>query len=78
MRATTNCKQKTHEEQLIEIQKDLEKNGNKIIRIAKDNFPLELIMGKPITNFIRKILLTKYKTNYKQWREKGGGPINFN
>lgn len=75
--ATTNANQPTYEDKLIAFQKDLEKNGDRIIRIAKDDWPLELYINRPITNFIRKLLLTKYKTTYKEWREKGGCKIYF-
>lgn len=33
---------------------------NQKIRMAKDGFPLELIDGRPITNFFRKLLLTSH------------------
>ena len=66
-----------YEENLISLEKDLSINGERIIIVAKDNWPLELIKGKPITNFIRKILLTKYKIKYKDWRAKGGCTISF-
>lgn len=69
--------QPTAKERLIELEKDLRKNGNRVIRIAKDNWPLELINNRPFTNFLRKLFLTKYKTTYKEWREKGGCPISF-
>lgn len=75
---TTNTKQPTYKEKLIELEKDLRVNGDRVIRIATDDFPLETIKGKPITNFIRKLLLTKHKITYKEWRRKGGCQINFN
>jgi hypothetical protein len=75
MEPTTNAKQPTYEERLIG--KDLRQNGDRIIRIARDNWPLETIQGKPFTNFLRKLLLTKYKTTYRKWREKGGCQISF-
>jgi len=52
-------------------------NWDKIVTVAKDGWPLEIIKGKPVTNFIRRLLLTKYKTTYKEWRKKGGCKIAF-
>ena len=65
-------------ESFEQFRKDVMENGYKIIRIAKDNHPLELIQGKHFVNFLRKIFLTKYKTTYGQWRFRGGYPISFN
>lgn len=74
---TQNTKQSTVNDRLLDLEQDLRKNGNRIIRIAKDNYPLELIINSPFTNFLRKLFLTKYRITYKEWREKGGCPINF-
>jgi len=65
------------QESFEDFRKDIMENGYRIIRIAKDNNPLELIINKPIVNFFRKLFLTKYKTTYGQWRFRGGYPIRF-
>lgn len=64
-------------ESFEQFREDVMKNGYRLIRIARDNKPLELIQGKPIVNFFRRILLTKYITTYGQWRFRGGYPINL-
>lgn len=67
----------TPEERRIKLQKDLEANGDRIIRVAKDGWPVELIIGRPIVNFLRKLILTDYKISYREWRNKGGCTISF-
>lgn len=60
-------------ESFEQFREDVMKNGYQVIRIAKDNNPLELMKGKPLTNFLRKLFLTKYKTTYGQWRFRDCG-----
>lgn len=42
----------------------------------KYNFPIESVKGRPISNFIRKLIHTRRIMRYKTWREKGGCKIS--
>lgn len=46
------------------------KSKVKYIIIAKDGFPLELYIGKPITNFIRKLIHASHKECEDCYRKK--------
>lgn len=40
--------------------------------IAKDDFPLEKIIGRPITNFFRRLLLSSHLECQKCYEERKG------
>jgi|TARA_Y100000310_G_C20704007_1_gene833011 hypothetical protein len=44
----------------------------KMLIIAKDDFPLEQIMGKPIVNFFRKFFLSKWKECHRCYEKRKG------
>lgn len=49
----------------------------KILFIAKDGFPIEKRMGRPIQNFIRILLLTRKVQTYLNWKKETGVSISF-
>jgi len=51
--------------------------NNKLIFIGKSGYPIESIIGRPIINFIRKLILTRKIVKYKNWRKHGGCKISF-
>ena len=50
----------------------MKKNKTKTIIIAEDDFPLEQIIGHPITNFFRRLLLSSHR-ECKQCYERRKG-----
>jgi hypothetical protein len=46
------------------------KNKIKKVLIAKDNFPLETFKGRPITNFIRRLLHGSHYECKECWQNK--------
>lgn len=48
------------------------KISTKMLVIAKDDFPLEMIKGRPITNFIRRILHAKHLECHTCYEQRKG------
>lgn len=48
----------------------------KRIIIAKDDFPLEQIKGRPITNFFRRLLLSSHKECKTCYEKRKGIKVN--
>jgi len=53
------------------------KKENKLVFIAKDGYPVEGFVGKPIKTWIRRILLTRKIMRYKDWLKETGIKIEF-
>ncbi len=51
---------------------------NKLVFVAKDGFPVERIINRPILSFFRLLIHTKKIMKYETWLKKGGCKINFN
>lgn len=47
-------------------------NSNSKLIIAKDDFPLEQIIDRPITNFFRRLFLSSHKECHKCYEERKG------
>ena len=43
-----------------------------LLIIAKDDFPLEQIKGRPVTNFIRRLLNASHKECHKCYEKRKG------
>lgn len=52
-------------------------NKPKYLLLAKDGFPLETIMGRPITNFIRRLLLTRGIEKTDSYEKRTGIKVSF-
>ena len=53
------------------------KKEDKFVLIAKDGYPVEFIIGRPIINIIRLLLHTRKIMRYKNWIKSGGCNIDF-
>jgi hypothetical protein len=49
--------------------------SNTILFLDKNNFPIEVIIGRPFLTFFRRLFLTRRIMKYKTWKEKGGCKI---
>jgi len=63
----------------IEIRRDERHRcfKNRTVYIAKDGWPIEFVIGRPVQNWIRKLLHTKRAISYHQWLSEGGHEIHF-
>jgi len=68
---------RTFEEIAEEERKELSKK-DKIVFVGCDGWPVAGIIGRPITSFIRRLILTRKIMRYKTWLKRGGCKINFN
>lgn len=54
------------------------KRKTPLLIVAKDDFPLEQIINRPVTNFFRRLLLSSHKECHKCYEERNGIKVTTN
>ena len=50
---------------------------DKLVFVDKNGYPVEGIIGKPITTFLRRLIHTRKICRYSTWLKNGGCRISF-
>ena len=75
---TTGASLEDIEKQKVIREANFINNKNRLIFVAKDGWPVEGFIGKPVKTFIRRLFLTRKIKRYKNWLKDGGCEIAFN